>query len=151
MKNYRYLPDAFWEEDARTKLKCIRITELPDGKKKKDVLSLDKLNADGTENIIYKEAVESITVKVIDEYTAQRKERKEREHKDQQTRKRMEDESKKLGDLFHIKLRAMEIESVKNTENKALRSRIRRAQNEIEVTAVVSLIIGEELGMFKND
>lgn len=151
MKNYRYLPDAFWEESDRSKLKCIRITDLPDGKKKKDILTLDRLNANGSENPIYKEAVESITIQVIDEYTAKRKERKEREHVDQQTRKKMEEESKKLGDLFHIKMRAFEIESVKNTENKALRSRIRRAQNEIEVNAVVALIIGEELGMFKND
>ena len=151
MSNYRYLPDAFWEEADRSRLKCIRITDLPNGKTKKDVLSLEKLNPNGSENAEYREAVDAITIKVIDEYTAKRRERKEREHKDTQTRKKMEEESKKLGDLFYIKMRAMEIESVKNTENKKLRSRIRRAANEIEVNAVVALIIGEELGMFKND
>jgi len=151
MTKVEFLPDAFWEEADRSKLKCIRIKHLEDGRRKKDVLSLDKLQADGSPNPVYDEAVNAITIKVIDEYTAKRRERKEREHKDIQTRKKMEEESKKLGDLFYIKMRAMEIESVKNTENKKLRSRIRRAANEIEVNAVVALIIGEELGMFKND
>ena len=110
MSNYRYLPDAFWEEADRSRLKCIRITDLPNGKTKKDVLSLEKLNPNGSENAEYREAVDAITIKVIDEYTAKRRERKEREHKDTQTRKKMEEESKKLGDLFYIKMRAMEIE-----------------------------------------
>lgn len=60
----------------------------------------------------------------------------------------MSDEEKKaekLKTLFTKKLEAFEIEEVKNSENRELRSRIRKSTSEIEISAIVSLIMAENI------
>ena len=50
-----------------------------------------------------------------------------------------------------MKLQAFEIPEIANSENKALRTRLRRSQNEVEMNAYAALIIGKELGILEND
>ena len=50
-----------------------------------------------------------------------------------------------LKDLFEAKLKAFEIEEVKNSENKFLRSKIRKSQNMIELNAWVTAILLESI------
>ena len=51
----------------------------------------------------------------------------------------------KLKELFTIKLEAFEIEEVQRSENKILRSKIRKSQNMIELNAWVTAILLESL------
>lgn len=142
MAKYRYLDNAYWEEADRSKLKCIKMTQLEDGREKKTILEVDR------EDPIYKEVVSTFGIERIDHHTEVRKERKEKERREHEIKKAQEVEAKKLEDLFSAKLRAFEIPTVKETKNKSLRTRIRRAENTMEVQALVTLIIGESLGMF---
>ena len=142
MAKYRYLDNAYWEEADRSKLKCIKMTQLEDGREKKTILEVDR------EDPIYKEVVSTFGIERIDHHTEVRKERKEKERHEHEIKKAQEVEARKLEDLFSAKLRAFEIPTVKETKNKSLRPRIRRAENTMEGQALVTLIIGESLGMF---
>ena len=41
---YRYLDNAYWEEADRSKLKCIKMTQLEDKREKKTILEVDRDN-----------------------------------------------------------------------------------------------------------
>jgi hypothetical protein len=150
MRSYRYLDNAFWEVPDKSVLKCIRITDLEGGKTKKDVLTVTKLLRDGSMNPQYNEVIDAIGLDTIDRYTQKRHEEKQKKRLEDEVKHEQKKQSAQLESLFSTKIRAMEIPEVKNSNNKTLRTRIRRAQNELEVSALVSLIIGEELGLFGN-
>jgi hypothetical protein len=150
MKSYRYLDNAFWEVPDKSVLKCIRITDLDGERTKKDILTVKKIMGDGSLNPQYKEVVDAVGMNVIDRYTQQRQEEKELKRKEHEIKKEQEAQANMLEGLFSAKLRAFEIDEVKNSKNKPLRSRIRRAKNEMELNALVTLIIGEEMGLFGN-
>jgi len=154
MANYRFLTDAFWENSEKTKLKCIRITDLPEGKEKKDILSLDKFLPNGSPNKKFEEAVHKITLAEIDKFTQERINKKKGGKDKSENKKVIENSREKkrvYEDLFNQKLKAFEIDEIKNCENKNLRARLRRAKNEIELSAVAALIIGVEMGLLKNE
>ena len=50
-------------------------------------------------------------------------------------------ERKKQEDLFAVKLKAFEIDAVKESTNRALKSKIRRAKNDFEVLAFTAAVI----------
>ena len=56
-----------------------------------------------------------------------------------------------LEQLFTLKLQAFEIDEIKNSPNKALRSKLRRAKNAVEMNALASIIIAQELGLMPNE
>ena len=151
MKKVRYLDNAFWEDNEKTQLKCIRMTTLDSGDERKDILSVSKFNKDGTENPEFIEIINFLSLEAIDLSHKERVERKAREAEEEKIVEEQKADGKRLEKLFGLKLKAFELESVKNTENRKLRTRLRRAQNEIEVNAVVALIIGEEMGLLRND
>jgi len=151
MKKVRYLDNAFWEDNEKTQLKCIRMTTLDSGDERKDILSVSKFNKDGTENPEFIEIINFLSLEAIDRSHKERVERKAREAEEEKIVEEQKADGKRLEKLFGLKLKAFELESVKNTENRKLRTRLRRAQNEIEVNAVVALIIGEEMGLLRND
>jgi len=148
MASYRYLDNAFWETPDKSIVKCIRITDLEGGKSKKDILAIKKTLPDGSINPQYTEIVDSVGEHNIDRYTNQRHEEKERQRQEDQIKNEQKKQAAHLENLFGAKIRAMEIDEVKSSKNKALRSRIRKASNELELNALVTLIIGEEMGLF---
>lgn len=56
-----------------------------------------------------------------------------------------EKKAAKLKELFTLKLEAFEIPEVKESENKDIRSRIRKATNSVEISALVGIIMAEAL------
>lgn len=154
MARYRYLKEAFWENSEKTKLKCIRLTSLPNNKEKKDVLSLDKTLPNGSPNPTFKEAVDEITVRAIDKYTQERQDKNKNTKTDSEAKsevkKNHQQKKNELESLFTQKLQAFEIEEIKNCEDKKLRARLRRSKTTTELSAVAALIIGIEMGIIKN-
>lgn len=148
MAKYRYLENAFWERDDRTLLKCIRMTELGEGREKKDILSIPKYNEDKSENEQYKEVVKALSAATIDRYTAKRKADKKREQAERNVKREQDSKAKDLERLFQLKLRAFEIEEIKNSKNKELRTRLRKAKNEIELNAFTTILLAKELNVF---
>ena len=72
MAEYRFLDNAFWEEEDHSKLKCIRMTKLGPGKEKKDELTVHKFQLDGSENPLYNEIIDALTIEGINASTAKR-------------------------------------------------------------------------------
>lgn len=146
--NYHFLDNAFWEKDDKTLVKCIRITKLASGQEKKDILSIPKFRADGSINPQFEEVINALTEEGIDRTHKERVERKAMEHQQAEVIDSQNRKASQLEDLFSLKLKAFEIETIKMSTNRHLRSRLRRAQNEIELNAISTLLIGEELGYF---
>lgn len=147
-KPYYYMDNAFWERDDKSLIKCIRITKLPTGQEKKDILSVPRERTNGTLNPQYDEVIEALTMEGIDKSHQERLTRKDMEKQQAQVIDTQNRKADQLEDLFTLKLKAFEIETIKMSTNRHLRSRLRRAQNEIELNAISTLLIGEELGYF---
>ena len=148
---YEYVDNAYWEAEDRSIVKCIRLTTIegaPAHKKKKDVMQFSKYLKNGSECPNYKEVVEKFGIKRIDENTTERKERKIREEKERRAAAEQKKKTVELEKLFNLKLQAFEIEEVKNSNDRALRTKIRRAKNEVEMNALTTILIAKELGMF---
>lgn len=149
---YEYLDNAFWEAEDRSILKCIRITHEDNGKKRKDVMQFHRVRDDGTECRHWKEVVEKVGMQKIDANTAERRERKEREEKEKRALHEQQKKSQELEILFNHKLQAFEIDEIKNSSDRQLRGKLRRAKNIVEMNAIASLIVAKELGyMVKNE
>ncbi len=147
-KPYYYMDNAFWERDDKSLIKCIRITKLPTGQEKKDILSVPRERTNGTLNPQYDEVIEALTMEGIDKSHQERLTRKAMEKQQAQVIDTQNRKADQIEDLFTLKLKAFEIETIKMSTNRHLRSRLRRAQNEIELNAISTLLIGEELGYF---
>lgn len=152
MSEYVYLDNAFWEDgiDDRSQVKCIKVTTMPDGKRRNDVMLYHRLLPSGRECSNYKEVVEKIGIEKIDKNTEERRERKLREREEQHAIREQERQAAELENLFGLKLRAFEVDEIKNSDDRVLRTKLRRAKNEVEMMAIASLIMGKELGVFGN-
>lgn len=148
--NYEYVDNAYWEASDRSIVKCIRLSKeegKPDNQKKKEVLQFHKILPNGQECPNYKEVVTKFGIERIDQNTAERKERKERESKEKRAIHDQRKKTAELEQLFNLKLQAFEIDEIKNSEDRALRAKLRRAKNAVEMNALSAIIIAKELGL----
>ena len=146
MKNYEYLDNAYWEKEDKSLLKCIRMTKIATGGRKKDVLVFPKFEKDGTPNIHYREVVETVGLEKINKNTEDRKNRKEKEDQQKKAIAEQKRKSHELEQLFNLKLQAFEIPEIKESPDRELRTRMRRAKNVIELNAISAIIIAKSLG-----
>lgn len=144
-----YLTNAFWEKEDRSRVKCIQLTKRPEGGRRRQVLAFDKYNPNGVLNSHYEEIVNLLGIELIDNNTRERNLKKERENREKAAVNEQKKKSKELEQLFNLKLQAFEIEEIKNSSERSLRSRMRRAKNVMELHALTSLLIGVELGYFQ--
>ena len=144
-----FLDNGFWENEEKTILKCIRLTPIKEGGRKKDVLDLRTILPDGSECPQFKQCIAQHGIEKIDANTQVRKDTKEKEDREKRAIHEQRKKSHELEQLFNAKLQAFEIDTIKNSTNRELRSRLRRAKNVIEMNALAALVIGSELGYFK--
>ena len=139
-----FLDNPFWRDPDRTSATAILVTEDAGGNRTNRQLDLDKIRPDGSECTLFKQLIEEVGIRKIDANTDERRKRKEAEA----TQNRIQDEQKKkaaqLESLFTLKIKAFEIDAVKESKNKALRSKLRKAKNEIELNAYVTMMLIEE-------
>jgi hypothetical protein len=135
-----FLDNAFWRDDNREHVTCMHMTEYEDGGKNHVVLELDRVT-NGEEDELFKQLLGEIPVETIDRNTMERRQRKIEEgaldvgNKDRQNR------AGELESLFNIKLQAFEMEEVRNSTNRKLRSKIRSAKNAVELNAYLSVLV----------
>ena len=148
--SYEILDNAFWEDgiDDRSVLKCILMYDEGNGKRRKQVCQFSKLLPDRSLCPKYKEVVSKVGVERIDKNTTERREKKAMEQKTGRIKQEQVQKTQQLEKLFHMKLQAFEIPEIANSEEKKLRTKLRRSQNEVEMNAYAALIIGKELGIF---
>lgn len=145
-KNYEYLPNAYWEKEDKSELKCIRMTKQPNGKKLKEILVFKKFLPNGQPNPNYNEVIGLFGIESIDKNTQERHDKKEKEAREKTAVEEQKRKSRELEQLFNLKLQAFEIEEVKNGSDRDIRAKMRRAKNVMELNALTALAVGIELG-----
>ena len=139
-----WLDNAFWETPKKQLLNAI--SETVDGNKtRRQVHKLERFNQDGTENEIFNEVVEFLGEDKIDESSAKRLSKKQAEQELEKQKQLEQERSKKLEKLFQYKLETFEIEEIKQSKNRALKSKLRRSKSIPEVNLYAILIIQDNL------
>ena len=124
--------EAIWETSTRDQLTVLC--------KREDGGTTTLQTSEGTPH--WDEYFTKFTKESVDQRTEEHhKTRLAEKEKDAKHRQKLDE----MKALFTAKLQAFEIPEVKNCEEKELRSRIRKAKNPIEVTALVAVIMGRVL------
>lgn len=144
MANRKWLDNAFWETPRKHILNCISEEQIG-AKTQRKVHKLDKFNPDGTENQIFKEVIDFLGMDAIDASTQRRYDQKSREAEVNKQKQAEQLNSKKLEKLFEYKLETFEIPEIKESKNRALKSKLRRSKSIPEVNLYAILIVQEAL------
>ena len=141
----RWIDNAFFSNAEQTEITAIR--ELTDGNNvsSSSVVHISKLAPDGSVNADWNDIISKLSFSTIDANTKARRARKEEEARVKRQQEIEHQKAKSLEALFQAKLEAFEIEHVKNSQNRALKSRLRRSKNLTEVNIFAMLIVKEML------
>lgn len=147
MATRKWLDNAFWHNDEKEMAEAILNITDESGREITQVVTVRKFDVNGNENPDFKELMEEIGEEKIDANTAERRERKSKEKEVEEQRRKAEQQAKELEILFDAKIKILEIEQIKNTSNKTLKSKLRRSKNVVELNLYAQLIMMEELGL----
>lgn len=92
----------------------------------------------------YREIMKNFSVEQIDANTNRRREMRDEEVKRNENRRKADQEKMKQEQLFAAKLDAFEIDTVKNSKDRKMKSRIRKAKSVMEITALTAILIMQE-------
>jgi hypothetical protein len=145
MSYRKWMDNAFWETDAKDKLNCILEMEDDVGRVTRQVMLLNRLDKDGNENELFNEVVLAVGEETIDHETTDRDIRKTAKKEEEKQRELEHQKARKLEKLFNYKLEAFEVEEIKNSKNRKLKAKLRRAKSRIEVDLYSILILQESL------
>ena len=120
--------DPIWQDKENRRMVARRLT----GTGEYAVVHID---ASGGINKDYDEILEIFGEEGLDENTARHREEA----------KRQEHARRKQETLFNMKLEAFEIEEIKNSTNRDLKKRLRKAKTPLEIQAFATLLIKEAL------
>ena len=118
--------DAFWDTPKKNVLNCI--SEQEEGNKK--IRQVHKLTESDP---LFKQCVDALGVEHIDENTKRRVNLKFEKQKKRQELEESKIKAKKLEQLFNYKLKTFEVEEIKLSQNRELKSKLRRAKSIPEV------------------
>jgi hypothetical protein len=128
--------EPFWLNKELKQVMVIII--YPDGKRLPASVSGEGDNPD------YIAIMEKFTEEEIDTNTRLREERRTEEVRQRMERSKVDQQRRKDEALFEAKLEAFEIATVKNSTNKALKTKIRRSKSALEVMAYTVMLIQAE-------
>lgn len=153
MATRKWLDNAFWHNDEKEVAEAILVITDDEGREITQVLTVRKFDLEGNINPDWEELLEQIGEEQIDKSTAERRARKEEEREQHDQRKKAEKQARELEQLFDAKIKILEIEEIKKTENKTLKSKLRRSKNQVELNMYAQLIMMEAhgLGFVTND
>ena len=128
--------EPFWLNKELKQVMVIII--YPDGKRLPASVSGEGENPD------YIAIMEKFTEEHIDENTRLREERRAEEVRQRMERSKVDMQRRKDEALFEAKLEAFEIPIIKNSANKAMKTKIRRSKSALEVMAYSVMLIQSE-------
>jgi hypothetical protein len=145
MSNREWAWDSFWESYDQNRITTVLMITDDEGRVTKQQLIVNRYNPDGTDNPDFQAIISQLTEEKITENTTKRNEKRaaEREAKEQQRLER--EKADQLQKLFEAKIQAFEVEEIKNSKNRALKAKLRKAKNLIEVNIFSMMIVMEEL------
>ncbi|MBV23022.1 MAG: hypothetical protein CMA53_02850 [Euryarchaeota archaeon] len=139
------MDNAFWESEDKSQLNCILEMEDDVGRMTRQVMLLNRTDKEGNPNPDFDEVVESLGEDTINKETEDRVERKKAEKEENIQRDKEHAKARKLEKLFNYKLEAFEVEEIKNSTNRKLKAKLRRAKSRIEVDMWSIMILQESL------
>lgn len=143
----KWCDNAFWHSGEKDKAEAILVITDDQGREIEQVLTVRKFDALGNENPDFIELLAEVGEETIDKNTTMRAERKDKERQLEEQKRKSEEQARELEKLFDAKIKTLEIEVIKNTKNKTLKSKLRRSKNIIEMQLYAQLIMMEELGL----
>ena len=151
MSYRKWMDNAFWETDEKQMLNCILEMEDDVGRVTRQVMKLRKTDDKGNDNPDFIEVVDQLGEELITTNTNERNVRKKREAEEDKQRQLEHAKARKLEQLFNYKLEAFEIDDIKNSKNRQLKSKLRRAKNRVEVDLYAIMIVMEEMKKREED
>jgi len=145
MSRRTWLDNAFWETSEKQMINCILELEDDVGRVTRQVMKINRYDKEGNENPDFIEVVDSVTEEVVNKNTEDRRIRKKAEAEEQKQREIEHAKARKLEKLFEYKLETFEVEEIKNSKNRPLKSKLRRAKSKVEVDLYAMMILAEEL------
>ena len=94
---------------------------------------------------LFDECVEELTKEFIDKNTDERVNRKFKEQEQQRQLEINKRKAERLEQLFNYKLETFEVEDIKESKNRILKSKLRRAKSIPEVNLYAIMIIQDKL------
>ena len=145
MSYKRWMDNAFWETEQKNELNCILELEDDVGRVTRQQMFLRRFEKNGDENELFNEVVDALGEVRIDEETEARVVRKKAEAEESKIREDEHNKARKLEKLFNYKLEAFEVEEIKNSKNRKLKAKLRRAKSKIEVDMYSIMILQDQL------
>tara|TARA_R110000796_G_scaffold26398_4_gene73426 strand:+ start:403 stop:861 length:459 start_codon:yes stop_codon:yes gene_type:complete len=135
----------FWENAAKDRMTVrLNITH-DDGSYSTTVAKVSKYDADGNITSDYEDVLAQNTMAEVDQFTEERLER-HRQSREAEIKKQQErNEAKRLEDLFNAKLATFEITDIKNSKDRKLKAKIRKAKNQVEMQAYATILLWEKI------
>lgn len=99
------------------------------------------INGDDVNNVDLKQVLAEFTPEQLEENTRKAIVKQNRDREAIERKEAAEKDRQRQEALFALKLKAFEVEAVKNTPEKKLKSALRRAKSDVEVFAFASAII----------
>ena len=145
MTNREWAGDSFWESYDQNRITSILMITDEEGRVTKQQLTVNRYNPDGTDNPDFQEIIAQLTEEKITENTQKRNEKRVAERKALEQQRLEKEKALELQKLFEAKIQAFEIEDIKNSKNRVLKAKLRKAKNLVEVNIYSMMIVMEEL------
>lgn len=145
MTTRTWADDSFWESYDQNRITSILTIIDENDKKTQQQLTVSRHNPDGTPNPDFNEILEQIGEEKISQNTIKRNEKKIKERENEHQRKLEQEKAQKLQKLFEYKIEAFELDLIKNSKNRLLKSKLRKAKNIVEVNIYSMMIVMEEM------
>jgi len=145
MNNRTWDKKSFWESYDQNRITTILTIVDENENSTTQQLTVNKFDVDGNENPDFKEVLDAITFEAITANTNERNEKKLVERTEAEQARLERARAKDLQQLFEAKISAFEIDAIKNSTNRVLKSKLRKAQNVVEVNVYCMMIVMEVL------
>lgn len=147
MAKREWQPNAFFHSDDREEAEAILVITDDEGREISQVLTVRKFNTAGEINPDWTELLEQVPEETIAENTKERIDRKAKEQEYDVQREKASLQARELEHLFDSKIKVLEIDKIKNTKNKKLKTKLRRSKNLVELQMYAQLILMEVEGL----
>tara|TARA_B100000780_G_scaffold118938_1_gene83464 strand:- start:985 stop:1455 length:471 start_codon:yes stop_codon:yes gene_type:complete len=145
MNNRTWDKKSFWESYDQNRITTILTIVDENENSTTQQLTVNKFDVDGNENPDFKEVLDAITFEAITANTNERNEKKLVQRTEAEQARLERARAKDLQQLFEAKISAFEIDAIKNSTNRVLKSKLRKAQNVVEVNVYCMMIVMEVL------
>ena len=145
MTTRTWADDSFWESYDQNRITSILTITDDEGKITKQQLTVSRFNPDGSDNPDFQEILDQLGEEKITENTTKRNEKKVAQREAEEHKRREEQKARELQKLFDAKISAFEIEDIKNSKNRVLKAKLRKAKNQVEVNIYSMMIVMEEM------